>query len=88
MEILKQAKFIVEEIEEKSGVWLGEPPDTAEGLIEQVFQIWEEVDEDGVEICPCCRCNIECEANGLAGNHDSWCWFLRASRFLKSRPKD
>ena len=59
---------------------LPETPDTAEKLLAQAIEVWGEQDE--VE-CPCCGGKNDGGSEG--GEHEAWCWFLRARKFLDER---
>ena len=53
----------------------------AEELIGRVFEVWENFDKDAPEgVCPECG-GIE---RGIVQDHEEWCWFSQARKWLES----
>lgn len=86
MDVVAMANEVVLEIVAKENEWneADDGPDTAESLIEQVFEVWEAFDpfpEPGC--CPGCGAEVKDGIGGSGGaGHQGWCWFGRAEKWL------
>ena len=74
---VNEANMIVEDVLDREDQEWIDPPDTAEILIEQIFEVWSAFDQEARDNeCPGCNGNME------KLDHEKWCWFGRAKKWL------